>query len=66
VDKQSGSEKTEHVPDSRLFFIAMADNLDFKLEEYNHMKDCQTCLQQWKKYLDDRTRREDQSKEPTS
>jgi hypothetical protein len=63
VEYRSGSQETEHVPDAHMFFVAVADNLDFTLEEYNHMKHCETWLRKWKEYLDDRARHEDQLKE---
>ena len=46
------SQKIEHVPDSRLFCVATADNLDFTLDEYDHVQECATCLQRWQQYLD--------------
>ena len=42
---------TVHIPDARLFKMAVVDNLVFTGDEFSHLKQCPICCEQWKRYI---------------
>ena len=41
----------EHVSRQRLHEVATNNDIVFTLEEFNHLKDCPFCFQQWKDFI---------------
>jgi len=47
-----------HIDNARLFRVAVADNLLFTGAEFDHLKACPTCFEQWKQFIHDYVRDE--------
>jgi hypothetical protein len=41
----------EHVPMPRLLKVAVDDNVVFSLEEFNHLKQCAICFNEWSDFV---------------
>jgi hypothetical protein len=41
----------EHVPMKRLLQVAADDTLIFNQEEFNHLKDCPSCFNEWSQFV---------------
>jgi hypothetical protein len=41
----------EHVSTQRLHQVATSNDIVFTLEEFNHLKGCPFCFQQWKDFI---------------
>jgi hypothetical protein len=47
-----------HIPNARLFRLAVAEHLVFTGPEFSHLKQCPLCFEQWKHYIHDYVRDE--------
>jgi hypothetical protein len=44
-------DEAKHIEDARLFCLAVADNLVFRNDEFEHLRQCPECFKQWKRYI---------------
>jgi hypothetical protein len=56
----SGAKDPNHISISRLLAMALSDTLVFTLPEFNHLKVCAGCFQQWSDFIKEALRDEEQ------
>jgi hypothetical protein len=56
-------KRFDHVSPSRLLAGAVSDHLSFTDDEFNHLKQCTVCFEQWKQFIHDHFRDNKRNKE---